>query len=140
MDMISEYVDGKKSARITTYNVWQLMRINKESPKAAVLVRQEEKPRFIVAKMHRQLIDLRTTKAKQLLQRIMYDLNNAIEQMEKMVEAFWNTISISTMLINQFKNIISASERGIRYHDKMLDYSNKAMSIDLRISHNNQNN
>jgi hypothetical protein len=38
--------------------------------------------------MHRQLIDLRTTKAKQLLQRIMYDLNNAIEQMEKMVEAF----------------------------------------------------
>ena len=138
--MISEYVACQKSARIVTYNMWKLMQKIQESPKAAVLVVQGEKPRFLVAKMHHQLIDLRTTKAKQLLQRIMYDLNNAIEQMEKMVEAFWNTISISTMLINQFKNIISASERGIRFHDKMLDYSNKAMSVDMRISHNNLNN
>jgi hypothetical protein len=136
MDMISQYIAGTKSTRIATYDIWKLMRKNEDSLKAAILVGQEEKPRFLVARMHRQLMDLRTNKAKQLLQQIMYDRNNAIQQMDKIIERF-GMQSISIMLLQQYNNIISASERGERFYDQMADDSKKAKNVEMRISRNN---
>jgi hypothetical protein len=133
MDMISQYIAGTKSTRIATYDIWKLMRKNEDSLKAAILVGQEEKPRFLVARMHRQLMDLRTNKAKQLLQQIMYDRNNAIQQMDKIIERF-GMQSVSIMLIQQYNNIISASERGERFYDQMADDSKKAKDVEMRIS------
>lgn len=138
MDMISQYIAGTKSTRIATYDICKLMRKNEDSLKAAILVGQEEKPRFLVARMHRQLMDLRTNKAKQLLQQIMYDRNNAIQQMDKIIERF-GIQSVSIMLIQQYKNIISASERGERFYDQMADDSKKAKDVEMRISRNNWN-
>lgn len=134
--MISQYIAGTKSTRISTYDIWKLMRKNEDSLKAAILVGQEEKPRFLVARMHRQLMDLRTNKAKQLLQQIMYDRNNAIQQMDKIIERF-GMQSVSIMLIQQYNNIISASERGERFYDQMADDSKKAKDVEMRISRNN---
>lgn len=83
-------------------------------------------------------MDLRTNKAKQLLQQIMYDRNNAIQQMDKIIERF-GMQSVSIMLIQQYNNIISASERGERFYDQMADDSKKTKDVEMRISRNNWN-
>jgi hypothetical protein len=41
------------------------------------------------------------------------------------------------MLIQQYNNIISASERGERFYDQMADDSKKAKNVEMRISRNN---